>query len=72
MKIGDATSAGTDSDVKIQLIGILCDTEPTSLDTAFHNDFEQNETKHYPVTMKDIGEPLVCKIGKLKVKNMVA
>ena len=32
------------------------------LDHAFDNDFEQNQTIRYPVTMRDVGEPIVCKI----------
>lgn len=68
VKIGNLTSAGSDSAVKIQLIGISCETEPIALDTVFHNDFEQGETKRYPVTMEDVGEPLICKLGKLNLK----
>ena len=65
VKTGDLTNAGTDGEVKIQVIGkSLLWTEPTVLDHAFDNDFEQNQTTRYSVTMKDIGEPIVCKIRK--------
>ena len=65
VKTGDRTSAGTDSEVKIQLIGnSSCETELTVLDHFFENDFEQNETTRYPVTLKDVGVPLACKICK--------
>ena len=64
IKTGDLTSAGTDAEIKIQIIGSTCETEPTVLDQFLVNDFEQNQTNRYPVTMKDVGEPMVCKLRK--------
>ena len=68
IKTGDLKSAGTDGEVKIQVIGSdLCQTEPTVLDQFFENDFEKNQTNRYTMTMKDVGVPFVCKICKCEI-----
>ena len=64
VKTGDTAKAGTDADVRIQLIGKDAMTKPTKLDNFFRDDFERGRTDKFLVTMKDIGEPLLCKLCK--------
>ena len=64
IKTGDTAKAGTDADVKIQLIGRENSTNPTKLDNFFRDDFERGRTDKFEVKMKDIGEPLLCKLRK--------
>ena len=88
---GDTAKAGTDADVRIQLIGYnrkafknllghfskpdvptgsiflnkKSETKATKLDNFFRDDFERGKTDKFIVNMKDIGDPLLCKLGKL-------
>ena len=56
------SEAGTDADVKIQLIGKDSVTKPTKLDNFFRDDFERGRTDKFDVKMRDIGEPLLCRL----------
>ena len=64
VKTGDTAKAGTDADVKIQLIGKDAVTKPTKLDNFLRDDFERGRTDKFMVKMKDIGEPVLCKLCK--------
>ena len=62
VKTGNTKRAGTDADVKIQLIGETGSTEPTEINKFLENDFQKGESDEYLVEMVDIGRPLLCKI----------
>ena len=64
VKTGNTKSAGTDADVKIQLIGETGSTAPTGINKFLENDFERGQSDEYLVQMSDIGKPLLCKLGK--------
>ena len=40
------------------------ETKATKLDNFFRDDFERGKTDKFIVNMKDIGDPLLCKLGK--------
>ena len=44
---------------------IKSETKATKLDNFFRDDFERGKTDKFIVNMKDIGDPLLCKLGKL-------
>ena len=44
---------------------ILSETKATKLDNFFRDDFERGKTDKFIVNMKDIGDPLLCKLGNL-------
>lgn len=71
MKTGDTAKAGTDADVKIQLIGKDSVTKPTKLDNFFRDDFERGRTDKFDVKMRDIGEPLLCRLCKFFVEKLL-
>ena len=39
------------------------ETKATKLDNFFRDDFERGKTDKFIVNMKDIGDPLLCKLG---------
>ena len=64
VKTGTTKAAGTDADVKLQLIGEKGSTNATEINNFLENDFEKGDLDEYVVEMEDIGKPLLCKIGK--------
>ena len=44
------------------------ETKATKLDNFFRDDFERGKTDKFIVNMKDIGDPLLCKLGKFKIR----
>ena len=40
------------------------ETKATKLDNFFRDDFERGKTDKFIVNMKDIGDPLLCKLGE--------
>ncbi|CAG5091296.1 Oidioi.mRNA.OKI2018_I69.PAR.g12956.t1.cds [Oikopleura dioica] len=62
VKTGNTKKAGTDADIKIQLIGETGQTTPTTIDKSLRNDFQKGELDEFDVEMEDIGKPLLCKI----------
>ena len=64
VKTGNTKAAGTDADVKIQLIGEDSSTKPTKIDNFFRDDFERGNSDKFIIKMKNIGTPLLCKLRK--------
>ena len=64
VKTGNTKAAGTDADVKVQLIGELGATTPTIINDLLKNDFEKGDLSEFVVEMEDIGKPLLCKLGE--------
>jgi len=62
LKTGDCKRAGTDADVKIQLIGLTGETEPAILDFSFQDDFERNQVHTFALDLENVGELLCCKL----------
>jgi len=62
LKTGDCERAGTDADVKIQLIGLKGETEPAILDFSFQDDFERNQVHTFALNLEIVGELLCCKL----------
>ncbi|CBY10063.1 unnamed protein product [Oikopleura dioica] len=62
VKTGNTKAAGTDADVKIQLIGEESSTKPTKIDNFFRDDFERGKVDKFIIKMKNIGDPLLCKL----------
>lgn len=67
VKTGNTKAAGTDADVKIQLIGEESSTKPTKIDNFFRDDFERGKVDKFIIKMKNIGDPLLCKLGLLGI-----
>jgi hypothetical protein len=67
VKTGNTKAAGTDADVKIQLIGEESATKPTKIDNFFRDDFERGKSDKFIIKMKNIGDPLLCKLGTLRI-----
>lgn len=60
--IGDKARAGTKANVKIEIIGRMGSTEPTTLNILFRGDFDSAKTDTFKLAILDVGEPLFCKL----------
>ena len=60
--------------LKGRALGFRClirfsETKPTKLDNFFRDDFERGRTDKFTISMKDVGDPLLCKLV-IKDKGM--
>ena len=67
VKTGDTNKAGTNAEIKIQIIGEkeYLKTEEKIMDNFFRNDFEQGRIDEFHLKMTDIGTPKLVRISKL-------
>ena len=56
IKTGDQLYAGTNSKIKLKIIGSKGETEFTTLDHVFYNDFQYGATDTYTIAGDDIGD----------------
>ena len=56
IKTGDQAPSGTNSDIKLKIIGTKGETEFCELDHFFHDDFQHGTTETYNIVGDDVGD----------------